>query len=198
MLRLEGHSVVAPELPFEDPHTTYRERAQCALDAIAGHEAPVIVGHSLGAGYAPLVADAREDSSLVYLCPAPVGPLAGLDPPMASTRAGFTFPANREDGTSVWEPERALAEIYPRLPADVAGDLVARLLPGASPSDNYPLERPPKVPTAFIYALHDEFFEPAWSRWVAEASGLEPIEIATGHFPMAEAPKALAELLLRL
>jgi pimeloyl-ACP methyl ester carboxylesterase len=54
------------------------------------------------------------------------------------------------------------------------------------------------VPTSFIYARHDEFFDPAWSRWVAvEAAGLEPVELDSGHFPMLEIPDELAEILLQ-
>jgi pimeloyl-ACP methyl ester carboxylesterase len=54
----------------------------------------------------------------------------------------------------------------------------------------------PNVPTTFIYAEHDEFFEPDWSRWVARAVlGVEPLEIGTGHFPMVENPDLVARLL---
>jgi pimeloyl-ACP methyl ester carboxylesterase len=49
------------------------------------------------------------------------------------------------------------------------------------------------------YAADDEFFEPAWERFMArELLGIEPIEIPGGHFPMAEDPDALADLLDRL
>jgi pimeloyl-ACP methyl ester carboxylesterase len=50
-----------------------------------------------------------------------------------------------------------------------------------------------------IYASEDEVFQPAWERFMSrELLGVEPIEIAGGHFPMAEDPGALAELLDRL
>jgi pimeloyl-ACP methyl ester carboxylesterase len=156
----------------------------------------VVVGHSLGAGYAPLLADALPQSSLVYLCPAPVGPFSQLGAPMPSTRAGFEFPANREDGTSVWDPELAIEVIYRRLPEDQARMVASCLRPGSSPADAYPLAAHPDVPTTFIYAAEDEFFEPEWSRWVArQALGIEPLEVGTGHFPMIENPDLLARLL---
>jgi pimeloyl-ACP methyl ester carboxylesterase len=195
-LRERGHDVLAPELPFADPETTYRERAQHALDALAGREGPVVVvGHSLGAGYAPIVASERPATSLAYICPAPVGPFARTSAPMPSTREGFSFPPNRPDGTSVWEPEAARTAIYSRLPETAARELAARLKPGASPKDAYPLSAPPQVPTAFAYARFDEFFAPAWSRWVARDAGLQPVELKTGHFPMIEAPDTLAQVL---
>jgi pimeloyl-ACP methyl ester carboxylesterase len=188
-LRSGGHQVVAPDLPYNDPET---------VDGVIGAaDAVVVVGHSLAAGYAPLVADAVSGSSLVYPCPAPVGPFAKAGAPVASARQGFTFPPNRADGTSVWQPEAAIAAMYPRLPLEKARSLAERLRPGASPSDSYPLSSQPEAPTTFIYATYDEFFDPAWSRWVAqECVGVDPIEVETGHFAMVEAPDAVADILL--
>ena len=161
----------------------------------------MVVGHSLGAAYAPLVAKAWPLSSLVYLCPAPVGPLAktAVGAPMRASREGFPFPSARDDGTSVWDPDLAIATIYPRLPVELARSLACRLKPGSAPVDAYPLSSPPEVPTSFIYARHDEFFEPAWSQWVArEVADVQPVELDTGHFPMIEAPNETAEILLDL
>jgi pimeloyl-ACP methyl ester carboxylesterase len=189
---------VAPDLPYDDPRTTYAERAQHALDSVAGVADPVVVAHSLGAGYAPLVADARPASTLVYLCPAPVGPFTKTGAPMRSSRDGFEFPPNGPDGNSVWESETAIAVMYPRLPTDIAKALAARLKPGSAPSDKYPLSAQPPVATTFIYASHDEFFDPAWSTWVARnVARVDPIELETGHFAMLEAPDDVAEILLQ-
>ena len=69
----------------------------------------------------------------------------------------------------------------------------------APPAGEYPLPRHPDIPTVLVYAADDELFEPAWERFMArELLGVEPIEIPGGHFPMAEAPDALAALLDRL
>ncbi len=69
----------------------------------------------------------------------------------------------------------------------------------AMPKEPYPLRAPPDNPTVLIYAAEDEFFEPAWQRFMArELLGIEPIEIPGGHFPMVEDPGALAELLDRI
>jgi pimeloyl-ACP methyl ester carboxylesterase len=156
-----------------------------------------VIGHSLGADYAPIVAKATLRSSLVYLCPAPVGPFSRVGAPMRASRKGFPFPPEGADGTSAWEPDVAISVIYPRLSPELAHTLARRLKPGSAPVDTYPLRTPPDVPTSFIYARHDEFFDPAWSRWVAsEAAGLEPVELDTGHFPMIEAPDELAGILL--
>jgi len=198
-LQARGHDVVAPDLPLHDPNTGFAERAHPALGALDGAADPlVVVGHSMGSAYATLVAAARPGSLLVHLCPR----LGGLPPPPGPPRpfrAGFPFPANRPDGTSVWDPEAAIGAMYRRLAPDRARDLVAHLRPMAQPAGEYPLSSHPVTPTALVYAADDEIFDPAWERFMArELLGIEPIEISGGHFPMAEDPEALADLLDRL
>ena len=158
----------------------------------------VVVGHSRGSDYATLVAAARPGSLLVYLCPR----LGGFEPPPGAPdafREGFPFPADRPDGTSAWDAEAAIGAMYRRLPPETARALAQRLRPMAPPPDEYPLPSHPVIPTVLVYAADDEFFEPAWERFMArELLGIEPIEIRGGHFPMAEDPDSLADLLDRL
>lgn len=114
-------------------------------------------------------------------------------------RAGFTFPQSDGRGVSVWESRAAIDAMYSRLAPEDARALAKHLEPGSSPADSYPLQGHPDVPAALVYANADEFFEPAWERWVArEVLQVEPIELATGHFAMAEAPEQLADILARL
>ena len=201
MRRLEArdHKALAPDLPLDDPQAGFEERARPALQALDGAAEPVVVvGHSMGSAYATLVAAARPGSLLVHLCPR----LGGLAPPPGAPdpfRAGFPFPPERPDGTSVWDADAAIGAMYRRLPSETARALVQRLRPMAPPPGEYPLSRHPAIPTQLVYAADDEFFEPAWERFMArEVLGVEPIEIPGGHFPMAEDPGALADLLDRL
>jgi pimeloyl-ACP methyl ester carboxylesterase len=187
-LRAREHGVVAPDLPFHDPTTTFEERIAPALAAIESLPDPVVaVGHSMGAGYAPAIAAGRAGPLVVYLCPA-LGPL----------RAGFPWPPTRVDGTCAWERRAAIAALYPRLAPDVAGRLADRLRPmaphaGARPSVALPSRR------AAIVAADDELFDASSERAAArEKLGVEPIEIPGGHFPMAEDPTGLAAVLDRL
>jgi pimeloyl-ACP methyl ester carboxylesterase len=198
-LAARGHEVVAPELPLHDPRATFAERIEPAVASLEGLAGPiVVVGHSMGSAYAALVAVARPGSRLVYLCPR----LGGLPVPPGAPRPfrdGFPFPTDRPDGTSAWEPDAALVAMYGRLEPEAAHKLVQSLRPMAQPPDAYPLHDHPDVPTALIYAADDEFFEPAWPRFMAsELLGIEPIEIPGGHFPMAEEPELLADFLDRL
>ena len=198
-LEARGHEAVAPDLPLHDPHAGFEERARPALDALdAAADPVVVVGHSMGSAYATLVAVAHPGSLLVHLCPR----LGGLAPPPGAPRPfreGFPFPADRPDGTSVWDAEAAIAAMYGRLPPEAARALARAPAPDGPAARRVSAPGPPDIPTALVYAADDEFFEPAWERFMArELLGVEPIEIPGGHFPMAEAPDALADLLDRL
>lgn len=194
-LRERSHEAVAPDLPYDDPRTGYEERVRPAIEAIDGLDDPVVVvGHSVSSGYAALVAARRPGSLLVHLCPRMGAFPAPPDAP-ATFREGFPFPPAR-DGLTAWEPDAAIAAMYPRLAMDTARRLAEALHPAAPPADDYPLPGHPDVPTALIYATDDEFFRPEFERFMArELLGIEPIEIPGGHFPMVEDPDALATVL---
>jgi pimeloyl-ACP methyl ester carboxylesterase len=199
-LRARGHETIAPDLPYDDPNAGFGDRTRPVREALENvvDDRVVVVGHSLASPYAALVAADRPGSLLIHLCPR----LGSLPlPPNAPEmfREGFPFPPSRPDGTSVWDPEQAIGAMYPRLPVEVARDLARRLRPLAPPVGEYPLRGHPDVETVLIYATEDEFFEPAWERFMArELLGIDPIEISGGHFPMVENPAALADLLDRL
>jgi pimeloyl-ACP methyl ester carboxylesterase len=194
-LHERGHDAVAPELPLDDPAAGFEERARPAIDALSGADDPVVVGHSMGSAYGTLTAAAVPGALLVHLCPR----LGGYPEPAGAPsrfREGIPFPADRSDGTSAWDADVAMTALYGRLPPETARDLADSLCPMAQPPDSFPLSGPPPNPAVLIYAAEDEIFEPAWERFMArELLGIEPIELPGGHFPMAEDPEGLAELL---
>jgi pimeloyl-ACP methyl ester carboxylesterase len=198
-LRARGHEGLAPALPLDDPEATFADRARPAIDAVADVEGPVVVvGHSMSSAYAPLVADAKEGALLVHLCPS----LAPFPPPPGAPdrfRPELAFPPARPDGSTVWDKQTALKSIYARLPEPIAHELADGLRPMSPPPDEFPLDGHPDVPTVLVYAADDEFFNPEWERLMArDVLGIDPIEIPGGHFPMAEDPAGLAELLAGL
>jgi pimeloyl-ACP methyl ester carboxylesterase len=195
-LMARGHRVMTPDLPLQDPDAGFEERIRPALDAIDGADGPlVIVGHSQGTAYSSLVAAAKPESLLVHLCPR----LGGFEPPPGAPetfREGVPFPETGPDGTSAWDEAVALEALYGRVPPPRDSMLAGRLRPMAMPREEYPLDSPPGNRTVLIYAAEDELFEPEWERFMArELLGVEPVEIPTGHFPMAEDPERLAEVL---
>ena len=195
-LRERGHASRAPDLPLHDPAAGYEERVRPALESVAEVTEPVVVvGHSQSSALGALVAAARPTALLVHLCPrlGPFEPPPGGPEPF---RENFPMPSARPDGTIAWEPEAAMRVMYPRLEPETARSLASRLRPMAMPGDDYPLPRHPDVPTALLYAANDEFFQPEWERFMArELLGVEPIELPGGHFPMAEDPAGLADVL---
>ncbi|MFL5892686.1 MAG: alpha/beta fold hydrolase [Solirubrobacterales bacterium] len=196
-LRARGHEAVVPNLPIDDPATTYEERVRPALGMLEGTTGPIVVlGHSAASGYAAIVASRVPASLLVYLCPR----LEHFQPTDARRvfRETLRFPPRRADGTIVWEPEDAIAQMYSRLDPGTAAALADNLRPTAPPSDEFPLRAHPDVETVVVYATEDEFFEPEWERFIAREIGADALEIGGGHFPMAEDPRMLGELLDRL
>ncbi len=190
---------MAPDLPIDDPRTTWEERAEPASRALEGVAGPVaIVVHSASSGYGAMVAARLDDPLLVYLCPR----LTPFDSPPGAPevfRPGFPFPPRRPDGSNLWEREAAIDAMYHHLDRATAEELADRLRPTAPPAGEFPLAGHPDVATALVYASEDEFFEPEWERFMArELLGVDPIEIPGGHFPMVEDPEGLAELLDRL
>ena len=193
-LEARGHRCLAPELPLDDPNATHLDRARPALDSVAGADAPVVVvGHSLAAGVGPVVATYADVALVVHLCPAPTGLFAGVDVGVRPVRRAFDLPPADERGVSVWDPDAAIEAMYARVPPVVARAASTGLRPGSFAPDPYPLDAHPAVPGRVIVATFDEFFDPEWARRVARAVlGTEPVELATGHFPMLEAPVELA------
>jgi pimeloyl-ACP methyl ester carboxylesterase len=185
-------------LPFHVPGTTWHQRVEPAIAALAGHGADVIVvGHSLAGAYGALVPLMHPVAAVVHLCPAPSGLFYREDAPMRATRPGFPWPAEDARGVGSWDAGSARATLYSRLAPAVADRLVGQLREGAgSPEDPYPLTVHPPVPRRLIYAAEDEFFEPDWERWIARTVlEVEPVELPGGHFPMAEDPEGLADVL---
>ena len=199
LLEQRGHRVVAPDLPISDLDATYEDYAQVVLDALGEDEEPfVLVGHSLGSDTIPLVAVRRTPERLVYLCPR----LGGFtDRPAGEPRAFLApqkLPRDNEEGLAAWAPDDAVQVLYSGVDPALAQTMAARLRPQAAVFRRpYPLaEPPPGIPATLIHGADDEFFDPAWSRWVArELLGVAPMEIRGGHFPMLERPEELAEQL---
>jgi len=195
-LHARGHDALAPDLPLHDPEAGFDERARPAIEALEDAADPVVVvGHSMGTAYAALVAAARPGSLLVHLCPR----LGGFpEPPGAPRRfrEGVPFPAELPDGTSEWDAGVAMTALYRRLPPETGRELAESLCPMAQPPDSFPLPGPPPNPAVLVYAAEDEIFEPEWERFMArELLGVAAMEVPGGHFPMAEDPEGLADLL---
>jgi pimeloyl-ACP methyl ester carboxylesterase len=194
-LRRRGHTVVAPDLPCDDLTAAWDIYTRTVAALPAG-EPVVVVGHSLGAMTAALVASIVPVRMAIYLAPSTPTNRTFDDMPPSFQTSQAPGPVEDGRGGDYWpDPHHAVQYMYPRLDPGLARAAAARLRYQASPGP-YPLEGPPAVPSAYLLATEDEIFTVASRRWAAaRVFGLDPIELAGGHFPMLEQPAALAGLL---
>ena len=182
-LTRRGHECVTPVLPLEDPDARFEDYARVVIEGLGQHPAPVLVGHSLSSAVAPLVAVERPVKLLIYLCPAMAGFASPQDGPR-SQREGYVRPPVDAEDRSWWPRDRALTELYGRLDPALAERLADRLRPQPQAVFRapYPLERPPELPSAFVYARDDEIFDDHWSRWIGRTLlEVEPIELGSAR-----------------
>ena len=196
-LRELGHDGVAPSLPLDDPAAGPSDHAAAVAVAVAGGPAPVVVGQSLGAFAAPLVAARIEVAAIVLLAP--------MIPSPGET-AGEWWSATRHDAAiaELLERHGTMAEWGPAAVADVflhdVDPDVARAserysgAPGPGMfAEPWPLDRWPDLPTRVLAPREDRLFPLDFQRRVArERLGVEVEEMAGGHVPMLSRPAELA------
>jgi pimeloyl-ACP methyl ester carboxylesterase len=206
-LARRGHTGVAPDLPT-GPDAGIERCVGAVLDALAAAgpvDGPtVVVGHSLGALIAPVVAarvgaDAWVD--LAGFIPVPGEPAAArlrreqvFAPGWAALAATHVRTA---DGCDAWPPGAAEA-MYPDCDPAVARAAAARLRPQAWTAlrDPCPLAAYPAVPVVYVLARGDNVIDPAWSRRAAcDLLGVAPVELDGGHVGFLCRPGELADVL---
>lgn len=202
-LRGLGHDALAPPLPLGDPDAHPSDHAAAVVSATTSRDDLVIVGQSLGAFTAPLVANELGATLLVLLAP--------MVPAPGETAGEWWRNTGHEEAIvellQRWGPmgdwgEEALRDVFLH---DVGPD-VARAserfsgAPGAGMfTEPWPLERWPAVPTRVLCPREDRLFP--WefqARVVNDRLRLDLDEIAGGHLPMLSRPAELARRLVDL
>jgi pimeloyl-ACP methyl ester carboxylesterase len=200
-----GHDVVTPELPSEEPELGLEDYADAIERALGDADDVLLVAHSLGGLNGPVVAARRPLRALVYVCAlVPEPGLSFSEQLSQSTEQILLFQGGRmvdERGRSYWgDHDDTVRIMYGDLDPDDAEWAFQRLRPQAQRSQNEPSPAPPDgLRTESIIGTSDRLLSPAWSRSVARRRlGVEPVELATGHFPMITHPELLAESFARL
>jgi pimeloyl-ACP methyl ester carboxylesterase len=200
-LQARGHGAVAPPLPLDDPDAGPSAHADAVAEAVGELRGPlVIVGQSLGAFAASLVAARIEVAQLVLL--APMIPAPGETAGEWWAAVGHDdaiAPLMRRLGSmSSWGPTE-MAEVFLHdVPADIA-HAAERFNGTPGPGmfrEPWPLSAWPDVPTRVLAPRDDRLFPLAFQRRLArERLGLPVEEMPGGHVPMLARPGEVAERL---
>jgi pimeloyl-ACP methyl ester carboxylesterase len=198
-LEARGHRAVAPPLPLDDPEAGPSAHADAVAAAVRELEdPPVVVGQSLGAFAASLVAARVEVAELVLLAPMIPAPGESAGEWWAAVRHDEAIaPLVRRLGPmSSWGPAE-MAEVFLHdVPADIAR-AAERFNGTPGPGmfrEPWPLSAWPTVPTRVLAPRDDRLFPLAFQRRVArERLGLPVTVMPGGHVPMLARPRELAE-----
>jgi pimeloyl-ACP methyl ester carboxylesterase len=206
LLTAAGHAVVAPDLPVGDPAAGFDEYVGAVVDAVGDRAPVVLVGQSLGAFTAPLVAQRVPTTLLVLLAPMVPSPGESVGAWWDATghRAAVeAYAAELGLDPARLDPVGDPATIFFH---DLPADLVAELEAAGAPAQagtifgvRYPLQRWPDVPTRVVAARDDRMFPlPFVRRLAAQRLGVEAEVVPGGHLVALGHPREVATTLLRL
>jgi hypothetical protein len=208
-LRGRGHEAVAVDLPSEDPDAGAESYARVVVDALGEADDIVLVGHSLGGLTVPVAAQALADQGR---SPRRMMFVAGLLPRYGRSFDGGSVDEpdrlmpglgagqiGHDDGSTSWQPQAAIATMYPDAPPELA-EWAARQLRRQHwrvAQEITPLRNWPDVPVTAIACGHDAVVNPDWVRRAVRVRfGAEAIVLSGDHSPFLARPAQLTDLML--
>ena len=204
LLEARGHTVVAPDLPTDQDAAGLAEYTDTVVRAVCDpHHRPkplIVVGQSMGAFTAPLVAD-RIPVDLIVLLNGMI-PLPGERLGLWWDRTGFEQ-ARQELWNRAGRPESAdfdlLWDFFHDVPHDVIEAAIERgeRRQSSRPfEETWPLAAWPSVRTRVLLSRDDRFFPADFQRRVArERLGIVPDEMSGGHLAALSHPEELVDRL---
>jgi pimeloyl-ACP methyl ester carboxylesterase len=206
-LRDLGHDGIAPALPLGDPDAGPSEHADAVIATLPDPlSAPlVIVGQSLGAYTAAIVADRLAPRRLILLAPMIPEPGETAGEWWAGTGHAEAIAALTERlGPPEDWGEKAMAEVfYHDVDASTlaaAAEYEGRPAPGMF-AEPFAVGQWPYRPTTVLAARDDRLFPLEFQRRLTQerlGDGVEFAEIDGGHLPMLSRPRELAARLVEL
>jgi pimeloyl-ACP methyl ester carboxylesterase len=200
-LTAAGAGAIAIELPAADDAADLSTYAEAVRAAVAEIDGPlVLVGQSMGAFTAPMVAERLATSHLVLVNP--MVPMAGESP-------GQWWDATGQDAAMVEHFHRIglgdkdfdpVEDFFHDVPAQVREEAFSQPEPRQSDTpfgQTWPLVGWPDVPTRVIVGSDDRFFPLEFQRRVVrERLGLEVDVMPGGHLMALSRPEELATKLI--
>jgi pimeloyl-ACP methyl ester carboxylesterase len=193
-----GHETVRMNLPADEPEASATRYADAIAEAIPEKRADVIVvAHSAGGLFLPLVPERRRVRHLVFL--------AAVIP-----RVGASLVDQIKEDKSMFHPEwigkdptkdeQAAREfLFHDCSAeaiDWALGTMRLMFARRAILETCPLEVWPDVPSSCIVCVNDRTIQPQWLlRAARERFGTVPIEMPGGHCPHVSRPGELAQVL---
>ncbi|WP_246393677.1 alpha/beta fold hydrolase [Pseudonocardia pini] len=192
-LTARGHEAVPVDIPADDESLGWADYVTIALEALGDRPPPVVVGQSMGAYTAALVAAKIPVRHLLLVNPMipKVGETAG-----EWWGAVGQEEARREAGYEDFDLER---DFLHDLPEEVRAELMkgGRNQSDHSFADPFPLTAWPEVPTTVLAGTDDRLFPLPLQRRVArERLDLPVVELPGGHLNALSYPVEVASALV--
>jgi pimeloyl-ACP methyl ester carboxylesterase len=195
-----GHRCVCVDLPVNEPDASANRYADVIGDAVGAMESAIVVAHSAGGLFLPLVAGRVKVARLVYL--ASVIPEIGKSFIEQFKSAPEMYCPGFVGKDPTKDSELARHFLFHDCDADVADWAVSTLrlmFAKQAAIEITPLLAWPDVPVSYISCSEDRTINPVWWENTArERLGVEPIRIRAGHAPYVSRPGELAEILVGL
>jgi hypothetical protein len=205
-LRDRGHRPVAVDLPTEEPSAGGDAYADVVVDALAGYDDDVVlVAHAAGGLTAPIVARRRPVRALVLISALHPEPGHSFDE-LARAESDMLMPGlgagqtGNPDGSSEWQPQAAIATMYPDAPAELAEWAAARLRRQhwQVTQEVTPLDAWPACDVRVVACARDSVVNSDWVRRDASLRfGVEAHVLPGDHAPFLARPAELVDLIAR-
>lgn len=196
-----GHTVIAPDLPGDDETLTFDDCADAVVAALGEQSDVIVVGHSMGAYTAPIIAGRVNARVLVLLAGMIPAPGESPDDWWAGTDCGRAVAeAARRDGGLTGNPDPYVS-FYHDVPHELATRALSfeRAHPSATAmAEPWTMAAWPRIPTRFIVCTNDRFFPPEFLRALAlERLNVVADDLAASHCAPLSRPVELADMLAR-